>query len=97
METGIWTIHARITNKKLMLLQNILMSDDNRVVKQIIKQQIQSKEDRSWYSEVKETAEHFQINTEQCEEMNKSEWRNIYKDQNTERVREEKLKINVRK
>ena len=45
METGIWTMEARLAYKKLMLYHNILHSDEERIIKKIL--QIQKEEERS--------------------------------------------------
>jgi hypothetical protein len=40
METGFWPMRDRVAYKKLMLYQNIIKSDNKRVVKKIVKEQI---------------------------------------------------------
>ena len=39
METGMWTMEARIHYKKLMLCHNIKNSENDRVIKQILREQ----------------------------------------------------------
>ena len=42
METGIWTIKAQIIYRKLMFLYNVMHSDENRIIKSIIVNQMRN-------------------------------------------------------
>ena len=53
LETGWWTMRARLGYRKLMLYHNIRKSDDRRTIKK--QMEVQEKEDRSttWYGNIK--------------------------------------------
>jgi hypothetical protein len=70
METGFWPMRDRIAYKKLMLYQNIIKSDNKRVVKKIVKEQI--KMERKTPVEKELLIYNIQLNPE---EITKSRWK----------------------
>ena len=48
METGLLTMEARIAYKKLMLFQNIMMSDEDRMTRVMVKVQIEEDREGTW-------------------------------------------------
>ena len=64
METGMWTMQARLDYKKLMLYHNIKNSENERVIKQIV--DIQEEETRSttWVASVREIMKKYGIELE---------------------------------
>ena len=59
METGILTMEAKMNYKWLMIYHNILKSDEKRLVKKVIEQQILQEREGTWYSGVKEVIVKF--------------------------------------
>ena len=88
METGFWTMRARLAYKKLMLYHNIVKSDEKRVMKKILK--VQEKEERSttWYSNIKKEMKRYRI-TLDVEEVSKSQWKKHVKERIAEEVEKE--------
>ncbi len=74
METGWWTMRARMDYKKLMLYHNIQRSDEKRVIKKVL--DVQRKENRSttWYNSVQELKKIYNI-TLIAELSSKSQWK----------------------
>ena len=79
LETGMWTMEARVNYKKLMLYHNIINSDEKRVIKKIL--EIQKKEVRktTWYASIKEMLRVYNIE-KTAEEVQKSEWKKEVKE-----------------
>ena len=74
METGWWTMRARLAYKKLMLYHNILRSDDKRVIKRILKEQEKEERETTWYSNIKKLKATYGIELE-AEKNLKSAWK----------------------
>ena len=74
-ETGIWPLIETIIYKKLML-QEIQISQKERIIKQIIEDQ-KTKEYKGWYNEVKNLAREYKINIEEefIRKSTKEEWK----------------------
>ena len=79
METGMWTMEARINYRKLMLFHNIKNSDDGRVIKQILNVQEEEVRDTTWYADVERLMELYQITT-QVTQVLKSSWKKEVKE-----------------
>ena len=60
-ETGVWPIKEKILYKKLMLYQNIMKSDDNRVIKKILAEQIKRPTPNCWYQNLQEDVKKYSI------------------------------------
>ena len=59
---GLWTIEKQIEYKKIMLLPNILTSNDDRLLKEIVKDQIKDTWPGCWMEHVKVICEKYDIN-----------------------------------
>ena len=96
LETGWWTMRGRLAYKKLMLYQNIITSDDKRVVKNIIKEQKEMKRPTTWYSSIQQEIYKYGIELK-AEESLKSSWKKHVKTKIGERmekdIREECSKL----
>ena len=55
-ETGIWKVEERINYRRIMLVQNILKSDDRRLSKRLLLQQAEDEEEDTLYATTKSTA-----------------------------------------
>ena len=60
-ETGIWTVEAKIFYKKLMLLHNMVKSDDERLIKKVVLEQEKYYLKGSWWQLLKEEAAKYKI------------------------------------
>ena len=76
-ETGFWPMMQQIHYKKMMLYQHILKSDNSRIAKQILKQQIKGKYPRCWYSEMVSLQVKYDIDIsqERVIKLPKSTWK----------------------
>ena len=74
LETGWWTMEARLSYKKLMFYHNILRSDDRRVIKKLL--EYQQREDRAttWYGNIMKVLEAYNISL-QPKNSSKSKWK----------------------
>ena len=63
-EVGIWSLEDFINYKKLMLFQNLLNAEESRMVKQLIKQQKDYNIEGSWYNQLVDICEEYQIDLE---------------------------------
>ena len=75
-ETGIWLMKNRIEYKKLLLIHQIITSDDNRLIRKIIEDQDNSYY-HNWYTSVKRIAEKYILNVNMNELQNhsKNDWK----------------------
>jgi hypothetical protein len=97
MELGIWPIKWQIVYKKLMLLHNLLNSDDDRTAKQVITEQRDNNEEECWYSEMRDVMVNLGIVRDPAE-ATKEEWKRKAKETISVKVKEEaEEKIRVMK
>ena len=54
METWFLTMQSRVEYKKLMLIHNILHSDEKRIIKQIVRIEKEVRREGTWYTEAEE-------------------------------------------
>ena len=88
METGVWTMEARITYKKLMLYHNIINSDEERIIKKIVKIQEEEEREGTWYQSTKKKMKKYEIEKD-VEKVLKSEWKREVKKKIGKKVEEE--------
>ncbi len=74
METGWWTMQGRLDYRKLMLYQNIVTSDDKRVIKKIIEVQKKHYRPTTWYGSITRIINKYGIDLE-AENTLKSQWK----------------------
>ena len=79
-EVGIWPVRYQVDYQKLMLLQNMITSDDQRIGKEIIIEQQKEREEKSWYGEMERTTEYYKINIDAVEDMTKEQWKKMVKE-----------------
>ena len=72
-ELGIWTIEKQIEYKKILLLHNILTSTVDRLIKDIIKDQIQNTWPGCWIENVKEICNKYNLNIDEIDRYKKSD------------------------
>ena len=80
LETGMWNMKARVDYRKLMLYHNISNSEDDRIIKQILKVQEGEVRSTTWYAGVNKIVEMYEISVK-AEEVLKSEWKKKVKEQ----------------
>ena len=73
METGMWTMEGRINYKKFMLFHNILNSPDDRLLKQVLIEQMKSPRPGTWFYTITELIKRYNI--ELTVEVSKSTWK----------------------
>ena len=78
METGWWTMKARIEYKKMMLYHNIENSHEERIIKKILNIQKEERRESTWYSEVKKSINMYKIQID-VKAVNKSVWKKTIK------------------
>ena len=88
LETGMWTMEARVEYRKLMLYHNIKNSEDERVIKQIVKVQEQEVRESTWLADVVRIKKKYGIEKD-VQECLKSAWKKDVKQKIQERVEEE--------
>ena len=88
-ELGIWPVGKQVEYKRLMLLHNILKSDDNRVIKEIIKYQIENTWRGCWMQETKEILRKNDIDITKMAETSKEQMKKKIKDSITLRLQTE--------
>jgi hypothetical protein len=72
-ELGMWRIQERLDYRRIMFLQNILKSDDRRLIKRVVLNQRSDEEEGTFYQTTKEKMAKYGIEAENVEEMQKSE------------------------
>ena len=84
LETGMWTMDARIDYSKLMLYHNIKNSDDQRIIKQIVEVQEEEVRETTWISDIRRILLKYEVeNDVKCL---KSTWKKKVKEKIHEKV-----------
>ena len=78
-ELGMWRMEERIDYRRIMYLQNILKSDNKRLIKRIVINHRESEEEGTFYATTKEKLENYKIDPLEIETMSKSELKKIIK------------------
>ena len=78
-ELGIWTVEKQIEYKKIMLLHNILTSEYDRLIKDIIKDQIQTTWPGSWIENVKQICNKYSLNIDEIQTYTKKNLKQLLK------------------
>ena len=86
-ETGIWPIREQITYQRLMLYQNVITSEEERLGKIVVKEQ--QKGGVNWYSETDKLARRVKIELKWAEELRKDVWKKIVKQRILEKIEKE--------
>ena len=88
-ELGIWKIEHRLNYRRIMLVQNILKSDDRRLCKRLLKEQEKEDEDDdTLYATTKKALEKYGIDIRLIENMTKSELKRRVKSRIEEEMEE---------
>ena len=85
LETGFWTMKARLTYKKLMLYQNILKSDSRRTLKSLVKVQKEENRRSTWYGGIAEIISEYELTEWDPAIILKSKWKTLVKKKITEK------------
>ena len=70
-ETRVWPARCRIEYKKLMLFQNIIQSEEKRLVKEIIEDQIRNPYGKCWAYGIKDICKKYELEIEEIRKWNK--------------------------
>ena len=80
-ELGIWPLQDILNYKKLMLLQNLITSDDSRLTKKLIEHQKNFQVEASWYVNVKNIANEYEIDIDDENNLEiKQRWKKYIKE-----------------
>ena len=74
-EIGMWPLQDRVNYHRMMLLQNMITSDDDRLGKVIMEDQRKNEKEGSCYMETKEICERYGMQIDNVERMNKMQWK----------------------
>ena len=88
METGWWTMRARVAYRKLMLFHNIIKSDERRVIKELVCMQQKAVRETTWYGSVHRAIEYYGVSLD-AEKVLKSTWKKHVKMKINEKVAQE--------
>ena len=89
-ELGIWKVEERLNYRRIMLVQNILKSDDKRLCKRILlEQEREDEDDDTLYATTRKALEKYGIDIREIANMKKSELKRKVK----ERIDEEMTKM----
>ena len=84
-ELGIWRVEERLAYRRIMLMQNILKSDDRRLSKRVILDQKEEDEEDTIYRTAKDLLAKYKVDIDEIANMEKSKLKAIVK----ERINEE--------
>ena len=73
-ETGVWPAKERIKYQRLMLYQNMMTSDEDRLGRVILKDQELRETELNWLNETK-IAREMKIEIEQAKDSSKEAWK----------------------
>ena len=88
-ELGMWTMEKRLEYRKVMLYQNIMNSNEERLSKRIIREQKESRIDNSFYSNTEGISTKYNIDINKVTEMKKSELKKKIKEEINKSMLEE--------
>ena len=78
-ELGTWPLSHYVGYKKLLLLHNLMHSENNRVAKQVLLDQMNKRIPNCWYDEIKEISHIYNIELEKVKTTSKGEWKKTIK------------------
>ena len=78
-ELGIWPVEQQIEYKKIMLLHNIVTTEGERLLKEVINDQIEQTWKGCWTEQVKTICNKYNINIYNIKEYNKQKLKTIVK------------------
>ncbi len=81
-ESGCWPVSSRILYRKLMLLHNLVISDEKRIAKKLLMDKIKKEREKRWYVELKEKLKEYEISEdiEAIKGFKKSKWKKMVKE-----------------
>ena len=88
IETAVWPAEQRINYRSLMLYYNIINSSKDRLIKQIVQEQIAQNHQNSFYEKVKTIVKELNIKLEAAVTMKKSVWKKTIKDKIQNKIQE---------
>ena len=71
-ELGVWKVEYRIDYRRIMFIQNILKSKENRLTKRVVLDQKENEEEGTIYETTKKALVKYGIDIEEIAEMKKS-------------------------
>ena len=87
-ELGIWPVEQQLHYRQIMLLHNILQSDDNRLLKELVEDQIYETWNGSWYEGIKTTCDKYGIELNDIRTWSKFQCKHITKRRIEDRIQE---------
>ena len=93
-ETGVWPIRMKIIYQRLMLFQNMISSDEERLGKKIVEDQLKNQK-KGWVSETKRLARTIGIDVDRARSMKKSKWKKELKINIERKINEDLDKVEV--
>eukprot|EP00794_Sanderia_malayensis_P015001 gene15001-16550_t len=87
-ELGIWTLKRKVDYQRLMLFQNLMKSDESRLGRQIVEEQMKCR-GRNWFNYTKQIAEEIGIELERVFELSKEQWKREVKNKVQESLEKE--------
>ena len=88
-EAGIWPITHRIEYKKLMIFQNIIQSEEKRLIKEIIEDQIRAPYSKCWGKSILEICEKYNVRVQEIRDWTKMQFKREIKKRINERIEKE--------
>ena len=86
-ELGIWRIEERIEYRRIMLVQNILKSDDKRLCKRLLlEQQEEDEDDDTLFATTRKSLEQYGIRISEIAGMKKSKLKKMVKEKINEKM-----------
>ena len=85
-ELGIWPFEQLLEYKRLMLLHQIVTSQDDRFLKQVIEEQIQNTWPGCWMEQTLEICHQYELTTETIRELTKEQLKRMLKERICERL-----------
>lgn len=70
-ETGIWPVSERLGYKRIMLLNNIMTSTNNRLIREVLADQIKNPYQDCWIKEIQKDCDEYGITIEEIIKMDK--------------------------
>ena len=88
-ETGVWPIKENIIYQRMMFLENMMNSKEERLGRMVAMEQRESGRENSWYGETKKYARKLNIDLHWVTEGNKEKWKKLIKERIQEKIERE--------
>ena len=87
-ELGMWTMEARVVEKRMLLYHNIMNTKGKRICKEIVEEQRKLEVENGWYNQVKKESQKYGIEIDKIKIRSKLQWKRTVKRSIEKKIKE---------